>query len=64
MNTPVQRLLDAFDTLSAAEKHQATVEILRRCGGSEGDLSNDALVQAAGDLFLALDREESDNATR
>ena len=39
MTATVQQLLDSFDALSDADKHQATVEILRRFAGAvEGDL--------------------------
>ena len=36
MTAPVQQLLDSFDALSDADKHQATVEILRRTAVAEG----------------------------
>jgi hypothetical protein len=59
MTAPVQHILDSFDALSDADKHQAAVEILRRyAGAAEGDLPEGALVEAADELFQALDAEE------
>ncbi|HZY89867.1 MAG TPA: hypothetical protein VFE78_33910, partial [Gemmataceae bacterium] len=61
----VQQLLDSFDALSDADKHQAAVEILRRVAGAgRGDLPEDALVGAADELFRALDAEEAGRAPR
>jgi hypothetical protein len=63
MSGSVQHILDSFDALPDAEKHQAAVEILRRVtAGNEGDLPEDTLVEAADELFLALDAEEGDHA--
>lgn len=65
MSTAVQQLLEAFDALSEGDKHQATVEILRRgFPGAEGDVPESALVNAADDLFRALDTEEAAHAQR
>ena len=62
---PVRQLLDSFDALSEADKHQAAVEILRRFrGAADGDLPGDALVEAADELFRALDAEEAGDAPR
>ncbi len=33
MTATVRQLLDSFDALPDADKHQAALEILRRCGG-------------------------------
>jgi hypothetical protein len=61
----VRQLLDAFEALSDADKHQAAIEILRRFGGAaEGDLPDAALVAAADELFRALDAEEAGHAPR
>jgi hypothetical protein len=38
------------------------VEILRRVTSSEGELTEDALVEAADDLFRSLDSEEATDA--
>jgi hypothetical protein len=63
MTAAVQHLLDNFDALSEADKHQAAVEILRRYGAAaEGDVSEAALVEAADELFRALDAEEAGDA--
>lgn len=65
MNTLVQHLLESFDALPAADKHQAIVEILRRVPPADtGDLPESALVEAADNLFLALDAEEEKHAPR
>lgn len=63
MTASVRQLLDSFDALSEADKHQAAVEILRRFGGA-GDLPEAALVEAADELFRALDAEEAGHARR
>lgn len=60
MSATVQRFLDSFDALPDPDKHQAVVEILRRVtAADEGDISEEALVGAADELFRALDAEES-----
>ena len=65
MTDAVRHLLDTFEALSEAEKHQTTVEILRRVGvPAEGDLPESVLVEAAEDLFRTLDAEEADHAQR
>jgi hypothetical protein len=65
VNTTVQQLLESFDALPEADKHQAAVEILRRVSATvEGDVTESALVEAADELFRALDAEEADHAQR
>jgi hypothetical protein len=65
MTISVQQLLDTFDALPDPDKHQAMVEILRRVGAStQGDLPDAALVEAADELFRALDAEESRHGQR
>lgn len=65
MATAVHQLLKSFDALSDADKHQAAVEILRRCASAaEGDLPEDVLVAAADELFRNLDAEEAADAAR
>jgi len=65
MTAGVQQLLDSFDALPDADKHQTAVEILRRFTvGVEGDVPEDTLVQAADELFRALDNEEAGHAQR
>lgn len=59
MPETIQQLLSSFDALSAADKHQVAVEILRRVPlSAEGDLPRDALAGATDELFRALDTEE------
>ena len=63
MTATVQQLLDTFDALPDADKHQAAVEILRRISSAvEGDLPDSALVEAADELFRTLDAEEAGHA--
>jgi hypothetical protein len=65
MTATVQQLLDSFEALPEADKHQVTVEILRRsAAAAEGDLPEAALVEAADELFRALDAEEAGHAPR
>jgi hypothetical protein len=64
MTLPVQQLLHTFDALPDAEKHEAAVEILRRYAATRGDVPDDALLQAADELFVALDEEEASHASR
>jgi hypothetical protein len=65
MTTAARQLLDSFDALPEADKHQVAVEILRRFSGTtEGDLPESALVEAADELFRALDAEEAGHAPR
>ena len=61
VTAPVQQILDSFDALPDADKHQAAVEILRRVTG-EKDMAEDALVELADELFCTLDEEESGHA--
>jgi hypothetical protein len=63
MTAPVQQLLDSFDALPDADKHEAAVEILRRVAG-ERDPSGDALVALADELFCTMDAEETGHAPR
>lgn len=65
MTAPVQQILDSFDALADADKHQAAIEILRRVArGKRGDLSENALVELADELFCTLDEEETGHAPR
>jgi hypothetical protein len=65
MNTTVQKVLESFDALSENDKHRAAVEILRRVSSdAAGDTPESALVEAADELFRALDAEEASNAPR
>jgi hypothetical protein len=63
MSTAVKSLLGAFDSLSATEKHEAAVEILKRSWPSDyGDVSETTLVEVADELFQVLDRDEANHA--
>ena len=65
MTATVRQLLDSFDALSDADKHQAVIEMLRRLPrAAEGDVPDAALVEAADELFRALDAEEAGHAPR
>jgi hypothetical protein len=63
MSEVVQALIASFDALSEAQQHEAAVEILRRSLPSgEAEMSDDALVLAAEELFLDLDAREAAGA--
>ena len=65
MTATVQQLLESFDALADNDKHQVALEIFRRYAWPvEGDLSASALVEAADELFRALDAEEAGHAAR
>lgn len=59
MITTARELLDLFDALPEREKHDVTVELLRRSVAVEGGLSDEALTEAGEQLFLELDVEEA-----
>ncbi len=62
MTASVRRFLESFDALPDPDRRQAAIEILRRVtAADEGDLSEEALVGAADELFRALDAEEARN---
>jgi hypothetical protein len=63
VSSAVQQLLDSFDALPEADRHEAAVEILRRVIPSvEGEFPETVLVEVADELFLALDAEEAAHA--
>jgi hypothetical protein len=64
MNAAVQQLLDSFDALAEPDKHRVAVEILRRETAIQGDVPEAALIEAADELFRALDAEEAAHAQR
>ncbi|MCI0643172.1 MAG: hypothetical protein L0Y70_29230 [Gemmataceae bacterium] len=65
MTEAVQSILTSFDALPESDKRATVVEILRRFGArQEGDVSEAALVGLAEELFLALDKEEAEHASR
>ena len=62
MTNAVRNLIDSFDALSAEEKQEATRLLLTRViAGESGDVSDEALVAAADELFADLDRPEAAN---
>ena len=65
MTATVQQLLASFDALADTDKHQVALKIFRQYAlAVEGDLPESALVEAADELFRALDAEEAGHAAR
>jgi NADH:ubiquinone oxidoreductase subunit E len=63
VTTGVRQLLESFDALSETEKHEAAVELLRRVQREAGGaVSDEALVEAADQLFRELDAREGADA--
>ena len=63
MTTAVRQLLESFKALSEAEKHEAAVELLRQVQHeADGPLPDQALVEAADELFCELDARERADA--
>lgn len=63
MTTAVKELLDSFDALSGAEKHEAAAHLLQRALQlPTGDIPEMALVSAAEELFRELDAREAQDA--
>ena len=61
MTATVEYLLKSFEQLTAPEKHDLAVEVLRRTDiFAAPAFSDDELTLAVEDLFLALDREEAE----
>ena len=59
-----RKLLATLDALPESERHEVFREVLRRAALSEHEApSDDDLVAAADELFLALDREEKVETT-
>ena len=62
MTRSVQELLDRFDRLAEAEKHEAASEILQRVRRLDLDpISDDDLILSAEEMFIELDRREEAN---
>ena len=60
MKKSVETLLESFEGLREDEKREAAGEILKRSAKFElTSLDDDALFNAADNLFLELDKEES-----
>jgi len=65
MSAAVQQLLDSFNALAEADKHQVAIEILRWFAAEgSGDLPEEARIGVADELFRALDAEEARHAPR
>jgi hypothetical protein len=63
MKASIESLLDSFDRLPDDDKRQAAAEILKRSVAMDlPALADDALVDAADQVFPALDREETKRA--
>ena len=60
MNKSVETLLESFERLPDEAKREAASEIIRRSGKfSLPPLEDEALVEAAENVFLELDKHES-----
>lgn len=60
MKNLVADLLDSFDHLPEDAKREAASEIIKRSANFDfPPLSDDALVEIADHIFLALEKEES-----
>ena len=62
MTESMHHLLESFNLLSTAEKHQFTLEILRRSTLDSPPLTDDEVDALADELFQQYDREESEDA--
>lgn len=59
MTETIQQLLDTFELLPETEKQEFAFEILKRTIDRDiQDLSDEALILNAEEMFLALDRQE------
>ena len=62
MTLAVKQLLKSFDELSDEERQSAAAQLLRRTlQDVPPDLSEDALIAAAEEVFLELDSREADD---
>jgi hypothetical protein len=62
MNTAVQHVLESFDRLPDPDKQQVAAEIIRRLVHIDfPPLSDEDLLLSAEELFLELDRQESEH---
>ena len=63
MTNAVKQMLDAFDALSDTDKQQAAAEVLRRALELESHgIPDEALLEAADELFRELDAREAADA--
>jgi len=64
MTLSAQQIIDSFERLPESEKQRVTYEILRRSIHLEiPPPSDEELVAAAEDLFLALDAREAEDGS-
>lgn len=62
MTGHANQILDAFDALPPDQRREVAAAVLRRVlDDTPSDLSEDALVTVAEDLFLELDAAEGDD---
>ncbi len=61
MTSTAREVLEAFDALPPAERHEVAAEILRRSVGAD-DLPEAALHELADELFRGYDAEEAGRA--
>jgi hypothetical protein len=60
MTETARKLLDTFDALQKADRQEALCEILRRAATAPHEILSDAdLIAAANEVFLDLDRRET-----
>jgi hypothetical protein len=59
MTQAVQQIIETFESLTEAEKQQAATELLRRTLDlAPAEIPDEALVEAADELFRELDARE------
>jgi hypothetical protein len=62
MTKSVEAFLSSFDRLPGDEQREAAAEILKRSAKFDlPPLADEALLQAAEDVFLSLDKQESNH---
>ena len=62
MSTAAQQLLSAFESLPDDDREAVVAELLSRHPVGAGELSDDALVEMADELFRGYDAEEEADA--
>lgn len=63
MTQSVRHLIESFEALTAAEKQEAAVEVLRRTlRTAPRDIPDETLVAVADELFRDLDAREAADA--
>ena len=65
MRTAGEEILKSFDLLPESEKHEVAKQILQRSlKWTSAPLTDEELTLSAEELFLELDRKESDGQSR